>query len=471
MIRALYITLFILLSLPALAQPPGEAPPQASPEGEEAASGEADPAALPDAETQHVDPLSLITVIPGGPPVRTLMAVVDPTRVGGDPDLDDLGARIGDVLRRDFDISGIFEVVPTSTYGVVDLKRDGLTAATVDFTGWTLTGAALLVKGTYRISGSQVEIDLRLFEVASGKQVDIDWKPTTVPVGRFRSAVYDFVNAVILYYTGKPGVFGTRIVFVGPGQGNDRRIYSIDMDGYGLSRYPVPDGLNVLPTWGPGGNILFTRFEDKGNGLSLYDLVEETTTRLTDFEGLISGADYCRRADLVAVTMSKDGNSEIYTMRPDGTELTRLTMDEAVDSSPSWAPGCKKLAFVSNRGGSPQIYVMKADGSDVRRLTWVGNYNTTPEWSPLGDLIAFTARDERNRFDIFTVSPASGDVIRLTQDQGHNEEPSWSPDGRYLVFQSTRDGREPRLYLMTHDGRWQSRISNGIGYKTPIWQP
>ena len=62
----------------------------------------------------------------------------------------------------------------------------------------------------------------------------------------------------------------------------------------------------------------------------------------------------------------------------------------------------------SNRGGSPQIYVMSADGSGARRLTFQGNYNQTPDWSPRGDLIAFTARDERNAFDLFTVNVDTG---------------------------------------------------------------
>ena len=105
----------------------------------------------------------------------------------------------------------------------------------------------------------------------------------------------------------------------------------------------------------------------------------------------------------------------------------------------------------------------------MRRITWVGNYNTTPDWSPKGDLIAFTARDERNVFDIFTVNVNSGEVTRLTQDQGHNREPSWAPDGRYLVFESTRDGKQPRLYLMNQDGRWQTRLSSTPGLKTPTW--
>ena len=69
------------------------------------------------------------------------------------------------------------------------------------------------------------------------------------------------------------------------------------------------------------------------------------------------------------------------------------------------------------------------------------------------------------------IDTTTGEIMRLTQDQGDNEEPTWAPDGRYLAFQSTRDGRQPRLYMATADGRWQTRISDLAGTKTPVWAP
>ena len=85
-------------------------------------------------------------------------------------------------------------------------------------------------------------------------------------------------------------------------------------------------------------------------------------------------------------------------------------------------------------------------------LTFRGNYNTTPEWSPKGDLIVFTARDERRAFDIFTVNVSSSEITRITQDQGNNEEPSWSPDGALLGF-PIDSGWQPAAPLYVHR-RW-----------------
>jgi TolB protein len=107
----------------------------------------------------------------------------------------------------------------------------------------------------------------------------------------------------------------------------------------------------------------------------------------------------------------------------------------------------------------------------VRRLTFQGNYNQTPDWSPRGDLIAFTARDERNAFDLFTINVDTGKVTRLTQDQGNNEEPSFSPNGRLLLFTSTRNGGS-QLFVMTSDGNNQLPLRADKGQlQTPDWAP
>jgi TolB protein len=173
----------------------------------------------------------------------------------------------------------------------------------------------------------------------------------------------------------------------------------------------------------------------------------------------------------VAVTLSKDDNSEVYVMGRTGKNPVRLTRDWAIDIAASWSPDGKRLAFVSERSGNPQIYMMNADGSGVKRLTFQGNYNQSPDWSPQGDVILFNARDERLVYDIFNINPDTGVISRLTQDQGNNEHPTFSPDGNLVVFSSTRAG-ESKLYVMNADGTNQHMISRRKGeYTTPEWGP
>ena len=73
---------------------------------------------------------------------------------------------------------------------------------------------------------------------------------------------------------------------------------------------------------------------------------------------------------------------EIYTIRPDGSELRRITTSPGHDAHMAWSHDGRWLAFTSNRAGwrdeaplhpfnaqNGDIYVMRPDGSDVQMLT------------------------------------------------------------------------------------------------------
>ena len=127
-------------------------------------------------------------------------------------------------------------------------------------------------------------------------------------------------------------------------------------------------------------------------------------------------------------------------------------------------------ASEAHRGGRI-LGGVRCDRSEQRRLTFQGSYNQTPQWSPRGDLIAFTARDERRVFDVFAVTLDGARIQRLTQDQGRtNEEPSWAPNGRMVAFTSDRGGA-PQLVVSDPRGERQTVITSGGELTTPAWGP
>lgn len=406
-------------------------------------------------------PIELV-VRPGGQRVLTAIAVPEGSVQGSESGL----PKVSDILRHTLKLSGYFEVLgPDRIY--FDTSKEGMDASSMNFRNWSNVGAAGVIRTKIQVTDGRAALDFRLYDVTGQQQLSIDWTPKTVAVDAVQREVYAFVNAVIAYYSGAPGPFGGRVVFAARGRGGFKQIYTIGTDGTGLAAVTSDDTIHLLPSWGPGGQVMYTSYRDDNPDLWIGP--SRSARKFSSFPGINSGAALSPDGSEVAVTLSRDGNTEIYILNTSGEIQRRCTTSSAEDLSPTWSPDGSRIAFVSDRAGGPQIFVMNRDCSGQRRVTMRGTYNVNPDWSPDGSRIAFTGR-AGGRFDIFTVEPNSGHIERITQDQGSNLDPTWSPDGRYLIFASTRGGGGARLYISTADGQIQNLLTDQIsGVESPEW--
>ena len=94
-----------------------------------------------------------------------------------------------------------------------------------------------------------------------------------------------------------------------------------------------------------------------------------------------------------------DGDHDIYTVEPDGSNLSRLTDDNTyLDIRPSWSPDGKKIVFerelVTGGRGKHWVMVMGADGSNMRKLP-VRTRSSNVSWSPDGTKLTFDVGNPR----------------------------------------------------------------------------
>ena len=200
-----------------------------------------------------------------------------------------------------------------------------------------------------------------------------------------------------------------------------------------------------------------------------------------------------------------DNFDDVWTINPDGTDLTRLTNSPEPEFDPSWSPDGTQIAFRSERSGEPEIWVMKADGTGQRRLT----AGLSPAWSPDGSLIAFSGRaglsvirpdgtglrvlphteggeypswspdGSRIAFNsnltgdhVMYIAQADGSRVVDLSHVGEGWQVDWSPDGRSILFTSHRDHPDnyTDVYVMRPDGSAVRRLTDNIAY-TPAWSP
>ena len=173
----------------------------------------------------------------------------------------------------------------------------------------------------------------------------------------------------------------------------------------------------------------------------------------------------------VVLSLSQDGNTDLFMMRLADRQLRRLTNNPAIDTSASFSPDGSQLAFESDRGGSQQLYIMPANGGPAQRISFgQGNYGT-PVWSPRGDTIAFT-KILSGRFHI-GVMRTDGTDERLLSSSFLDEGPTFSPNGRVIAFFRESPGQTGRAQLMSIDvtGRNLRVVETPNAASDPAWSP
>lgn len=84
---------------------------------------------------------------------------------------------------------------------------------------------------------------------------------------------------------------------------------------------------------------------------------------------------------LIAFTLTYEdieenkGNSEVYTMNPDGSDMKRITTTAVSEGGLQWINNGKQLAFIAKdeESGVPQIFKMNPDGSGRKRVSDIEN--------------------------------------------------------------------------------------------------
>ncbi len=71
----------------------------------------------------------------------------------------------------------------------------------------------------------------------------------------------------------------------------------------------------------------------------------------------------------IVFTSTESGNGEIWSMRPDGTELRQLTNHRADDVRAVVSPDGARIFFMSNRTGEAHVWAMKPDGTGLEQIT------------------------------------------------------------------------------------------------------
>lgn len=216
------------------------------------------------------------------------------------------------------------------------------------------------------------------------------------------------------------------------------------------------------------------------------------------------------------------GNSDIYIVNPDGSELKSLLSSEKSESSPKFVPNSNLISFI--KGG--QIWTCNIDGSNEKQVTNIYSGINDYKWSNDGGKILFTSNvypdcrtqecnetkdkeaesskvkakifdqlmyrhwndwrgDKRSHLFIFDIKTNTYKDLTegLTEDVpplalGSSNDFNFSPDGKEIVYTmnpefSTAISTNNEIYLLKLDGKSSPKLlseSKGVDCQ-PIYSP
>jgi TolB protein len=177
---------------------------------------------------------------------------------------------------------------------------------------------------------------------------------------------------------------------------------------------------------------------------------------------------------------------DVFSARPDGSDLRRLTHHDGYDAEATISPDGSRIVFTSTRDGDLEIYVMDAGGSNVSRLTHDEGYDGGAFFSPDGSRIVYRGHHPTDpaeleeyrallaeglvrpeRVEIMIMDADGSSRRQLTSNGAANFAPFFHPDGRHIIFSSNMHdpgGRSFNLYLLDSETGAIERITRNDGF-------
>jgi Tol biopolymer transport system component len=211
-----------------------------------------------------------------------------------------------------------------------------------------------------------------------------------------------------------------RIAFTSDRSGN-LEIWVMNADGSDQKQLTFTEWRNFSPTWSPDGRRIAFR-SDRDGDAEIYSMSADGSDvqRLTFSATSDNSPHWGPDGRILFVSNRGSGSKNVlWVMNGDGSDQHRFTPTTFYwnELRPAWSPDGRRVAFQADRDGpvgNTELYVMSLDGSELQRLTVYPGKDDWPTWSPDGTEIVFARGPSQFQNEVYLVAAGGGRARELT---------------------------------------------------------
>ena len=369
---------------------------------------------------------------------------------------------IAKIIRDNLNRSGQFSALST----------DALVTNQIDFNFWKERKKDAVVFGKVeQISPKVYNIYIYIYDVFSEKS--LYQKKITVSNSGFRRMAHFLSDKIYYVLLGQKGSFNTRLSYVtvtdNKSGGRTYRLQISDSDGENPQTIVRQSNPILSPAWSKDQQKLaYVSFKNnRSEVFVMTPFLKTIPIKLPKFDGIASSPTFHPSGDSIALTISKQGNKDIYLYNFKSKSLKRLTKNISIDTEASFSPDGNSIAFTSNRTGQVQVYIKDLNSGKISRATFEGRYNAKPVFSPDGKDLALIHRVDKD-YRVALLDIKSRDLTVMTRNKS-DESPYFSPNGGMIIFSTNRDNKGILSIISLHNNQIVELMQKTGEVREPTW--
>lgn len=215
---------------------------------------------------------------------------------------------------------------------------------------------------------------------------------------------------------------GSQIAFISDREGGDIDLWVMDADGTNARRVTRTPGDDTLGGWSPDGSqIVFSNRNELGESLWVANVESgETTELLPITEGASdTNPTWSPDGNEIAFYRSSDiANPTLYTVSPDGENLTQITDGTNAAIFPVYSPDGRWLIYTTVTSEAQVLTALDRETNKITPYPDLLGFATS--WASTGELLADTGLAQGPRNTGVVVAP---EVMEIAYSIGNDDAP------------------------------------------------